>query len=67
MDPFVVYADANAITGNELILNLGDQQPIGLMQFTCKDRELAWKLYCKQLKITIEIQDPPINPADHNS
>lgn len=62
--PLVVYADVRAKQGRELILNLGDKQPIGFMTFKCKDLELANALYCNQLRITLEHSDPPINPDE---
>ncbi len=63
----VLYAEARAFGGYELIFNLGDEQIAGLMTIKFREDEPGqkklWDLYCKQFKVTFELLDPPLELA----
>jgi len=43
-----------AMNGNELWVNTQTDE---MVKIVCNDRETLWKLYCKHVKITIEVID----------
>ena len=45
---------AQAIDGENLLINTQDDE---LIQIHIKDKKTRWDLYCKHLKITIEVID----------
>lgn len=56
----VLLADVRACHDRELVLNLGNVQPIGMITLHCNDESLVRDLYCKQVRITIE-EEPNAN------